>query len=93
MITIQDYLKARRIIAEYKQQLNKPAVISRYLKMVIPSFGKFSNDNYDIVGVMWLGRLIGKCTRSRWDSVMNVGDWKDLPQYHLRTDMIQQFFK
>jgi hypothetical protein len=52
MITIENYLKARRTIAEYEQQLNKPAVVSRYLKMAISSFGKFSNDNYDIVGIM-----------------------------------------
>ena len=50
-----------------EQNLNKPQnsalniylVISRYLKMALPSFGKFTNGIYDIVGVMWLGRLYG----------------------------------
>ena len=84
-----------------EQNLNKPKnsalniylVISRYLKMALPSFGKFTNGMYDIVGVMWLGRLHGRCTKSMWNSVMNMGDWKDLPQYHLRSDMKPQFFK
>jgi hypothetical protein len=84
-----------------EQNLNKPQnsalniylVIRRYLKMVLPSFGKFTNGMYDIVGVMWLGRLYGRCTKSRWNSVMNVGDWKNLPQYHLRSDTKAQFFK
>ena len=93
MITKKDYLEAQKVVLRYRQQLNKHAVMCRYFKMVIPKFGTFSNGDYDIVGVMWFGRLIGKCTKSRWNSVMNVGDWKDLPQYHLRTDMIPQFLK
>jgi hypothetical protein len=76
-----------------EQNLNIYLVISRYLKMVIPSFGKFTNGMYDIVGVMWFGRLYGRCTKSRWNSVMNVGDWKNIPQYHLRSDTKPQFFK
>ena len=81
------------VVLKYRQQLNKNAAICRYSKMIIPQFGKFSNGAYDIVGVLWFGRLVGKCTASRWNSVMNVGDWKDLPQYHLRSDMISQFLK
>ena len=89
----EDYLEAQKVVLRYRQQLNKYAVMCRYFKMFIPQFGNFSNGAYDIVGVLWFGRLIGKCTESRWNSVMNVGDWKDLPQYHLRTDMIPQFLK
>ena len=65
----------------------------KYLKMIIPKFGKFSNGYYDIVGIMWLGRLIGKCTYSAYKYVMEVGDWKDLPQYHLKKDRIPQFYR
>ena len=95
MITKEDYLEAKKVVLIYRQQLNKQYVICmcRYFQMLIPQFGKFSNGDYDIVGVLWFGRLIGKCSESRWNSIMNVGDWKDLPQYHLRTDMIPQFFK
>lgn len=93
MVTKENYLEAKKVVLRYKQQLNKHAVMCRYFKMFIPQFGKFSNGAYDIVGVLWFGRLIGKCTESKWNSVMNVGDWKDLPQYHLRTDMIPQFLK
>lgn len=85
--------KEQNLNKSQNSALNIYLVISRYLKMALPSFGKFTNGMYDIVGVMWLGRLYGKCTKSRWNSVMNVGDWKDLPQYHLRSDMKPQFFK
>lgn len=27
--------------------------INKYFKMTVPSFGKFTNANYDIIGVMW----------------------------------------
>ena len=65
----------------------------KYIKMLIPHLGKFTNGDYDICGIMWFGRLMGKCTKSRWNSVMNVGDWKNLPQYHLKDDINPQFIK
>lgn len=37
--------------------LNMCFIISSYLKMMLPLFGKFTNEMYDIVVVMWLGRL------------------------------------
>ena len=65
----------------------------KYVKMIFPNVGKFTNGDYDIVGILWFGRVLGICTRSRWNSVMNVGDLKNLPQYHLKKDDIPQFYK
>jgi hypothetical protein len=65
----------------------------KYVKMVIPKIGTFTNGNYDIKGVMLLGRLIGYCTYSRYDYVMCVGEYKNLPKYHLKNDLKSQFIK
>lgn len=67
--------------------------IIRYSKMLIPQFGTFTNDVYEITGLMWFGRLFGKCVKSKYPSVINACDWKNLPQYHLSSDIVPQFNK
>ena len=93
MISKENYLEASKVVLRYKQQFNNSVIMNCYISMIMPKFGKFSNGYYDIVGIIWFGRLIGKCVESRWNSVMNVGDWKNLPQYHLKSDIIPQFLK
>lgn len=92
MITAEEYVNAKKVISLYKQQNSKNIKWHRYLKMLIPMFGRFGNEYYQLIGIMWFGRLMGVCIKSRWNSVMNTGDWKNLPQYHLRSDLKPQFF-
>jgi hypothetical protein len=63
------------------------------MKKIIPKFGKFTNGYYDIVGIIWFGRLIGKCVRSEFECVIKVNEIVDLPEYHLPNDIKPQFRK
>jgi hypothetical protein len=65
----------------------------KYIKMVIPKFGKFTNGKYDIVGVIWLGSVVGKCTYSYYEHLIHVGKWVELPEYHLNSDIAPQFYR
>jgi len=61
------------------------------MKKIIPKFGKFTNGYYDIIGIIWFGRLIGKCIRSEFEYVIKTGSIVSLPEYHLPNDTKPQF--
>ena len=55
-------------------------------------FGMFTNGVYDIVGMMYRGRLKGYVAKTGYSHVMEVGESVNLSQYHLETDTIPQFY-
>jgi hypothetical protein len=67
--------------------------ILRYLKMLFPRFGIYTNTYYNINGIIWFGRLIGICNKSKHCHVFGIGEFVNTRQYHLRSDSKPQFTK
>jgi hypothetical protein len=63
----------------------------KLISFLIPRFGVFTNGLYDIKGCIWFGRCFGFISGSRYNSVANVGDWKNWRQYNSKTDLTPQF--
>lgn len=93
MIDKYTYIEYTKSIVEYKMSSHKHPFIYRYIKMMKPRFGKFSNGDYDILGICVFGLILGRCVYSRWNSVMNVGDFVKLKEYDTTTDTIPQYVK
>ena len=64
----------------------------KYIKMVIPRFGTFTNGPYEIRGIMFLGQLNGKVVKSHYPMVYDVGEFVSVPEYHLPNDDEPQFY-
>jgi hypothetical protein len=64
-----------------------------YFKMLIPIFDIFTNTTYDVIGLMWFGRLFGICIKTKYNYVIAKYSIVNLPEYHLKTDTIAQFYK
>ncbi len=55
--------------------------------------GIFTNGLYDIKGIIFFGRLIGKVIRSDFEYVYKVGQFVNLPEYNTQDDIEPQFIK
>jgi hypothetical protein len=66
--------------------------VKKYIKMLIPRFGTFTNGAYKIKGIMFLGSLYGKVVESYYPMVYEVGEFVSLPEYHLSGDDEPQFY-
>lgn len=93
MINKYTYIEYTKAIIEYKMSEHKHPFIFRYIKMIIPKVGKFSNGDFDIIGLCIFGLIVGRCVYSRWNSVMNIGDYKRVKEYVITTDIIPQYVK
>ena len=65
----------------------------KYISMIIPRYGLFTNNAYDIVGIMWLGTLTGLCTYSKYPNIKQKDEYLVVKEYHLSSDIKPQFVK
>lgn len=64
----------------------------KYLKMIFPKIGIITNGAYDFIGIIWFGRMYGKCIKTNYANIIEVGEYKNLPEYYLKSDLKPQFY-
>ena len=67
--------------------------IKKYLKMVFPRVGIFTNGPYTIKGIMAFGKIYGRVVESYYPMVYDIGKFVILPEYRFIEDDDPQFFK
>lgn len=55
--------------------------------------GVFTNQVYDIAGIVLFKKLYGIVIKTRYPSVYRFSQWVEIPFYHLPTDEKPQFRK